>query len=214
MSNTVRGNAFLAVLCLLVSLLATAAWAEARPVTDPKACVQAMADAVDGADADSFARLVNMDAIVRQAVRDLSVLAEDPQTSQWLPPAITLMASKGGLKGDFMQNFLAQEVENFVLWGVGSGSFAGTPSPNAYKAKGLLAPLFSMASVGRKEVTRIGVPTPNDKDSWLVPFTVHDDNGRSYDVSGIVSRVDGGYVLDGVSNMKDLILQISLEAQE
>lgn len=205
---------FFSILFGLVALyILTASEAYAYENSDPRSCLEMIAASMDEANATRFSSLVDVEGIASDALADLEKLSTDPQTSQWLPPSITLMASHGALTSKALQGFLASEVREFVLYGVGSGGFGGRSVGN-YRSTSMLGPLFAMASSGKKEIRGIGMPEAIRKDVYQVPFTVHDANGNNYSVEGIITGGSGSYRLTGIGNMRELILKVALEAQE
>lgn len=125
----------------------------------PQETLRSIGASMEAADTASFSKLVDLDGISKQALSELAKLASDPHTSQWMPPTLALMASHGGLTNARVQSFLASEIREFVLYGVGSGGFGGRPV-NDYKSQSMFGPLFAMASLGKKQITKISAP-PN-----------------------------------------------------
>ena len=166
----------------------------------PQETLRSIGASMEAADTASFSKLV-----------DLAKLASDPHTSQWMPPTLALMASHGGLTNARVQSFLASEIREFVLYGVGSGGFGGRPV-NDYKSQSMFGPLFAMASLGKKQITKIGTAESFSGGRQLLPFTVHDENGNDYPVEGVFSPEGNGWRLTGVNNLQELILMVSREA--
>ena len=106
---------------------------------------------------------------------------------------------------------VASEIREFVLYGVGSGGFGGRPV-NDYKSQSMFGPLFAMASLGKKQITKIGTAESFSGGRQLLPFTVHDENGNDYPVEGVFSPEGNGWRLTGVNNLQELILMVSREA--
>jgi len=177
----------------------------------PQEALSAIGASMESADTASFSKLVDLDGISRQALGDLAKLASDPNTSQWMPPTLALMASKGGLTNSHVQSFLASEIREFVLYGVGSGGFGGRPV-NDYKSRSMFGPLFAMASLGKKQITKIGTPEALSGGRQMLPFTVHDENGNDYPVEGVFSPDGDGWRMTGINNMQELILIVCREA--
>ena len=117
----------------------------------PQETLRSIGASMEAADTASFSKLVDLDGISKQALSELAKLASDPHTSQWMPPTLALMASHGGLTNARVQSFLASEIREFVLYGVGSGGFGGRPV-NDYKSQSMFGPLFAMASLGKKQI--------------------------------------------------------------
>ncbi len=182
----------------------------AAAADDPRQCVIDAGRAVDNADVEAFERLVDVDAVLEQALDIFVRRARDPQTARELPPMVALLFSQAAEKEGSVRALLLNETRAFVLNGVASGAFAGR-RPSGAAAQGLLAPLFADASTGRKEVRDVG-PARRDGDGWLVPFVVHDGgNGESYPVTGRVTTEGSGLRLTAVSNMEALLAQVAAE---
>lgn len=177
----------------------------------PQETLRSIGASMEAADTASFSKLVDLDGISKQALSELVKLASDPHTSQWMPPTLALMASHGGLTNARVQSFLASEIREFVLYGVGSGGFGGRPV-NDYKSQSMFGPLFAMASLGKKQITKIGTAESFSGGRQLLPFTVHDENGNDYPVEGVFSPEGNGWRLTGVNNLQELILMVSREA--
>ncbi len=203
----------LLALALLAALLALPGAALSAPGPE-RACLEGVARAVDACDTEAFERLVNMDAIAAQAFKELERMAKDPVRSKALPPLVALLASQGALSNPMSRDFLLSEARSFALYGVGSGAFAGKREAGRYKGEGMLAPLFELISMGRKEIRDIGAPRREGK--WtILPFTLVDHgSGGSYRVLGQLSRAGDGFRLSGVANMRELVDQMAREGPE
>ena len=188
-------------------------WDE-RDTRDPRSCLAAIGNAMENSDANAFDRRVDIEGIARTIFYEIEKASKDEQLSRWLPPVVTFMASQGALTNSFTMGLLTGEVREFVLYGVGSGAFVGSMTKD-YESSSILAPLFSMASMGRKEIREVGQPRRVDRGKMKVPFSVFDyDNGNTYAVQGIFTSVSDGWKLTGIENIRDLIIQIGVEAQE
>lgn len=199
-------------------LLALCFWCQpayTRPLaTTPYECVAAMQEAVDAGSADDFLTLVNIDAILNDALATLLARAQDTESASGIQPLLALLFSQmAGQKGEAARRLLLEEARAFVLNGVASGAFAGKKLADAQQ-RGLLAPLFANASLGRKQVVSIG-DAARTADGWLMPFSVRDfGNGEDYAVVGKFSVTDGECRLEAVENLDQLFLQIQRENQE
>ena len=148
-----------------------------------------MSNAIETSDAAAFDKRVDIQGIARTIFFELEKASNDEQLSRWLPPVVTFMASQGALTNSLTIGFLTGEVREFVLYGVGSGAFAGSMT-REYESSSILAPLFSMVSMGRKEIREVGVPKRVDRGKMRLSFSVYDyDNGNTYAVQGIFSSV-------------------------
>ncbi len=217
----------LALVPLLCAVLVSTAPAFAREVTgqqgyiwdsrdtsDPRSCLAAMSEAIEAYDADAFDRRVAIESIAGDVFAELEAVSQDENLSQWLPPVITLMASQGVFTNVLTSSFLAGEVREFVLYGVGSGAFAGNMTKD-YQSSSVLAPLFSLVSMGRKEIRSVGRPERLDRNRMRLSFAVYDyDNSNTYAVQGVFTKVSDGWKLTSIENLRDLILQIGVESQQ
>lgn len=181
---------------------------------DPRSCLAAMSEAIEAYDADAFDRRVAIESLARDVFAELEAVSRDENLSRWLPPVVTLMASQGVFTNMLTASFMAAEVREFVLYGVGSGAFAGNMTKD-YQSSSMLAPLFALVSMGRKEIRDVGHPVRVDRNRMRVPFTVYDfDNSNTYAVQGIFTSGAEGWKLTGIENLRDLILQVGVESQQ
>lgn len=179
----------------------------------PGRCLAEVGRAIDSADVAAFERQVDVDGILEQAlalvVRDM----ERPGSADRFPPLPALVLSRAGARdgaGEAVRGLLKNEARAFILNGVASGAFAGRAPQGG--GSGLLAPLFADASLGRKEIRRIGAATP-DGEGWLLPFVVHDaGNGRDYAVLGRFSPTENGCRLTSVENLEELFERLRRES--
>lgn len=193
----------LLILCLFILCLLLPQTSAAYSRTDPRSCLETMELAVETRNADLFDRQADIEGLAKQVFAEIEQMAGDEQLARWLPPLVTLLASQGALTSSLTSGFLAGEVRSFVLYGVGSGAFAGQKVPG-YTSESMLSPLFDMVSMGRKELRDMGVP-----------FSVRDhDNGNTYRVVGLFTATGGGYRLTSLENVRDLIIQIGLESSD
>ncbi len=204
----------LLILCLFILCLLLPQTSAAYSRTDPRSCLETMELAVETRNADLFDRQADIEGLAKQVFAEIEQMAGDEQLARWLPPLVTLLASQGALTSSLTSGFLAGEVRSFVLYGVGSGAFAGQKVPG-YTSESMLSPLFDMVSMGRKELRDMGVPVRVDRDRMRLPFSVRDhDNGNTYRVVGLFTATGGGYRLTSLENVRDLIIQIGLESSD
>ena len=143
-----RGSV-LCCLLLLGCLCLWPAWARALSADAARACVVEAGGAVDNADAACFEQLVDMDAILHEAVDLFMKEAAKPESSSLLPPMLALMFSGAALAEDNglgVRTLLVSEARAFVHNGIASGAFAGK-SVQGYEAEGWVAPLFESCTV-------------------------------------------------------------------
>ena len=184
------------ILCCALLLCCLCLWpAGARALSSDaaRACVVEAGGAVDNADAACFEQLVDMDAILNEAVDLFMKEAAKPENSSLLPPMLALMFSGAAMAEDNglgVRKLLVSEARAFVHNGIASGAFAGK-SVQDYRTEGWVAPLFESVSMGRKEIRNVGTPVRQGKD-WIVPFVLRDHgNGNSYAVRARVSDAGG-----------------------
>ena len=207
-------NALLRGILAFVLALQVLSAGQPLAASSPLACLEGLSAAMKAGDADGFASLVDIDAIAAQALEELEKASTDPHLSQWLPPVVSLMASKGALTNATIQPFMVREIRSFVLYGVGSGAFGGAPATD-YKSASMLGPLFAMASMGEKTIGGAGEPERLADGSVLLKFSVHDaDNGSDYPVQGVFAKAGEGWMLVAIRNFPELILQVSMEVQD
>ena len=205
----------LRTLCLLLVFsvlpLAMPCGARAEGAGD---CPRAIGEAIDSSDLPGFERLVDMDALLNDALALFLVEVRKPENANAIPPMISLMLSQlAGGGSENVRRLLLSESRAFVENGISSGAFAGK-KPAGGTAHGLLAPLFADASQGRKQICNVGDGRPDGGDT-LVPFVVRDGgNGLEYPVLGRIRRVDGADRLVKVENMQELLSRILKECRE
>lgn len=172
---------------------------------------QVLADigaAVDAGNQAAFERLVDVDGILGQALDVF--LAEAARPEGALPPMLAIMLSQAAGQ-PAARNLLLREARAFVLNGISSGAFAGKKLNNAQQ-QGLLAPLFALASIGRKEIRGVGTPVGDGAGGWFLPFSVHDyGNDNDYAVIGRFTPRDNNLRLTGIENLEQLFAQIKKE---
>lgn len=206
----------LLALLLLAALLwlapsVQAAENDLNPAQDaPVAALWEAEKAAHAGDAARFEELVDINGIINAAL-DI-FMAEAKNGSLNLPPMLALML--GGVGGQpALRGLLLNETRAFILNGINSGAFGGKVISSA-QSQGILAPLFSNASIGRKDITSVGKPEREGK-GWLVPFTVLDSgNGNFYDIVGYLEARDGQHRLLEIRNLRELFNKISAEASQ
>lgn len=204
---------FMPVWAALV-LFANAPTALAFEANDPRYCLERMQKAINESDARSFDELADIEGIAKDIFAELEAASKDEKISKLLPPVLTLLASQGALTNPLASGYLAREGREFVLYGVGSGAFAGN-KVDGYQSSSMLSPLFGLVSMGRKEIHGMGMPTRVDNDNMSVPFQVRDqDNGNSYPVQGLFAKTVDGWRLVGIQNLRDLIIRLGVESRD
>ena len=149
-------------------------------------------------------------------MRFRSVFLQDAKTEDQstLPPALAMILASVGKSEqatELLRSTLSKEAGEFVRYGVRSGAYAGK-SRQAEPPSGLLAPLFSDASMGRKEIQQVGRPVA-ESGAVYVPFTLKDHgNGNSYPVEAWLRQQDGDWKVIGLRNVRTLVRLIREES--
>lgn len=184
----------------------------AQASSDPRQCVLAAGEAIDGADAVAFERAVDLDSLLEQALDVFLRKAQQPGVAEKLPPMLAILfaqSARSDETGTSIRALLRKEARAFVVNGIASGAFAGK-KPTGQAAQGLLAPLFADASTGRKEIRQVGTARADAK-GWLVPFVLYDwGNGQSYEIVGRIVKKNDALQLVSLANM-DALVQLILE---
>lgn len=183
----------------------------------PAKALENVQSAIDTGDSTLFERHVDVDGLIRAGVDYFLAEAKNDTGKNSLPPVLAMILSTVGQSETGKMSFrslVGGEARNFVVYGVQSGSFAGTRRDNAPPPEGLLAPLFAEASLGRKEIRQARSPQMRGNDC-LISFVVYDyGNGQSYPIQGLWQVVNGHWQLVKVENMSALLKQIRREAEE
>lgn len=183
---------------------------------NPADCIEEIGIAIDASDPDTFQELVDMDNLLQKGLNAFVKEASKPENAQKLPPVANMFIRQLGLPGvagDKLRQMLMNEMKSFTLHGIASGAFAGK-APRQTSFTGMLGPLLANASLGRKEIKKIGAPYADGAD-WLVPFEVHDyGNGNNYKVIGRLVNAPNGLRLAEIDNIIDLLVQIGNESIE
>ena len=206
------GMKILRAFCLLL-LSAGAAFA-AQSLRTSEECLREAQAAIEAKNTARFLHVVDVEGIAREAAG--FVLEKADATS--LPPLPALMLSSARLGGrqalDNLRELLAQEIKAFVLYGVESGHFAGVPDRRV-RPSGMLAPLLSDVSLGKKTLTPAGPESFDKSGRSFLPAILHDaGNDQSYPLLlGLGSTASGRRITE-IVNLPDLWEWISAEARE
>ena len=195
-------------LILLVSI-ACAAFATGTP----EQAVRDAQRAIDTKNADLFDQIVDTRRIL-DAATDM-LLAEADKPNGRLPPMLALMLSSTkdsqALAG--LRTLIAREAHTFVRYGVVSGNFAGKPD-HSIRPGGMLAPLFSDVSMGRKELRAAGPPAPVGKEQSLLPVELKDHgNGNTYPLLLRLQWMSPDWRIVEIVNLPDIWNQVQAEAE-
>lgn len=177
----------------------------------PQDCLDRIQATLDTGDAETFAQLVDLDRMTEAAIEALADAAAQPGEKLVLDPMVALLfAQLSGSKGSAIRDMLGDEIKNYILNGVRSGSFAGRV-PTRSRSGGILASLFANASTGRKEVLAKGAPVA-DAEGWHMPFIIHDyGNGQNYRIIGRFLATESGARLVEIENLEEIVAQLQNE---
>ena len=173
--------------------------------------------AIDAGDLAAFERRVDVDALLDQSSSALIAALQKAGKvdTSGLPPMLALMVAsvQDPSMAKQIKGLLVQEAGTFTRSGIESGFFAGKPKADA-KPKGLLAPLFSNVSTGRKELRPRGA-SRKANGSVILPATIHDfGNGRDYKVDLGMSPAGESWKVTSIANMDKLVSRLQKEAAE
>jgi hypothetical protein len=179
----------------------------------PEQAVRDAQRAIDAKEADHFEQRVDVRRILDAATELL--LAEANKPDGQLPPMLALMLSsvKESQALAALRDIIAKEAHTFVRYGVASGHFAGKPEPSV-RPGGMLAPLFSDASMGRKELRVAGPSTPGGQEQALLPVELQDHgNGNTYPLLLRLQWNSPNWRIVEIVNLPDIWGQIQAEAK-
>jgi len=214
-------------LCLvLAAALLLAAPALAAGEETPEAALRQVQTAIDTHDAALLEKYVDVGRITQRGVDAFmaDLVSRPPKAvsgSGETLPLLAMLSSavQSGAQSQTAQTvkmLVAEETRKFVVWGVSSGNFSGKPVKKERKASdgGLFSPLFSDASVGRKELRNVkSVTRDGDKAAASVVLFDHGSE-RSYPVDlALTRREAGNWQVTDVTNAAALISAIRKEAE-
>lgn len=192
----------------------------------PEAALRQVQTAIDTSDAALLEKYMDVGRIAQRGVDAFmsDLVARPPKAvsggGETLPLlAMLSSAVQSGAQSQTAQTMkmlVAEETRKFVVWGVASGNFSGKPVKKERKATdgGLFSPLFSDASVGRKELRSVKSVT-RDGDKATASVTLFDHGSeRSYPVDlALTRRQEGNWQVTDVTNAAALISAIRKEAE-
>jgi hypothetical protein len=196
---------FCLVLLLSVACTAFAAGAPEQAVRDAQR-------AIDTKNVELFEQRVDAGRILNAAT-DL-LLAEADKPKGQLPPMLALMLSsvKDSQALAALRTLITQEAHTFLRYGVLSGNFAGKPD-NSIRPGGMLAPLFSNVSMGRKELRVAGPFAADGTEGGFLPVELKDyGNGNTYPLLLRLQRQPPGWRIVEIVNLADIWSQVQAEA--
>jgi len=179
----------------------------------PEQAVRDAQRAIDAKNANRFDQLVDTHSIL-EAATDL-LLAEAGKPNGRLPPLLALMLSsvKDSQALASLRDLIIREARTFIRYGVLSGNFAGKPDPSV-RPGGMLAPLFSDVSMGRKELRIAGPSVPGGQDRILLPVELKDyGNHNIYPLLLRLQWNAPGWRIVEIVNLPDIWDQIQAEAE-
>lgn len=185
----------------------------------PEAVLKTVQQAIDTNDLPLFEQHVDINALLDQGTSALVARLQKSGNlnTSALPPMLALMVAsvQNPEMAKQIKLLLMQEVGSFARYGISSGMFAGKCDPKA-APKGLLGPLLSDASTGRKELKITG-KTLRDTASGAatVPVTIHDyGNDRDYRVVLRLKPVADSWQVKEIANMDKILSRIQKEASK
>lgn len=212
--------------CLvLVATLLPAGFCPAAEET-PETALRQVQAAIDTHDAALLETYVDVGHIARNGVdvfvADLT--AHPPRAVPGGGETLPLLAMLSGAvqsgahsqTAQTVKMLVAEEVRKFVVWGVASGGFSGTPVKKGQQGAGggLFSPLLAGASTGRKELRGVrSVVRNGDRATATVEVFDHGSE-RAYVVDlALTRRVAGNWQVTDVTNAAALIAAIRQEAE-
>jgi hypothetical protein len=199
------------ILCLVLLVsVACAAFAAGAPEQAARNAQRA----IDTKNAELFDQCVDVGRILNAAM-DL-LLAEADKPNGRLPPMLALMLSsvRDSQAQTALRTLIAREAHTFLRYGILSGNFAGKPD-RSVRPEGLLAPLFSDVSMGRKELRVAGPSAPGGQEEVLLPVELKDHgNGNIYPLLLRLRRQPPDWRIAEIVNLPDIWNQVLAEAMQ
>ncbi|MEG2005776.1 MAG: hypothetical protein RR014_07055, partial [Bilophila sp.] len=171
--------------------------------------------AIDTSDLPLFEQYVDSNSLLEQGSSALVARLQKSGNvnTAALPPMLALMVAsvQNPDMAKQVKHLLKQEVGAFARYGISSGMFAGKRNQSA-APQGLLAPLLSDASTGRKTLNVTGKPV-RDGVGVLVPVTIHDaGNGHKYRVKLYMEPTADSWQVKKIATMDALMSRLQREA--
>jgi len=202
---------------MVIVLWAGLAWA----VEPPAATLAHIQRAIDSNDHVLLEKYIDLRAIIARGVDQfVADYAANPPGGEGDPLMEMLSGGlsreSGSAAAQSMKMMLVEETRKFVIRGVASGDFSGSPAQAAALPDGgLFAVLFADASTARKELRGVRV-NPGKGDTATAQATLYDHGSeRNYPVQlGLKLQPEGYWKVTDVKNMADLIRRVRKEAEE
>lgn len=186
----------------------------------PDAALAGLQQAIDTKDTALLEKYIDVRQVVTKGVDAFIVdFAQHPPSGEGDPMLEMLSgglaAQSGQVADNPMRLLLIEETRKFVLWGVASGNFSGSPSlRQPVQDGGLLSSLFADASIARKELRSIRCTAPKGDLATASAKLYDHGSERSYPVQVRLKRQpEGHWKVTEVSNIRDLIATVRKEAE-
>lgn len=210
MSKIVLTCVYCVALCCILYTSSVAA------ALNPEQTVAAVQEALDKADEARLDELMDVTGIIAQGVDNFLARARTPEGRESLPPllAMTLSSIDSSPQGRLIaQGLLQKATEEFIRFGVRSGSFGGK-GRQAPQSQDMWSTLFDGASLGRKEIQQVGKAVP-EADGVYVPCIVYDHGSKQTYVveASLRKNAKGAWRITAIRNMNDLMDQVRQESK-
>lgn len=186
----------------------------------PDAALAGLQQAIDTKDAGLLEKYIDVRGVIAKGVDAfIADFAKHPPSGEGDPLLEMLSgglaAESGQAVANPMKELLVEETRKFVLWGVASGNFSGSPSlRQPVQDGGLLSALFADASIARKELRSIRCAAPKGDLATATAKLYDHGSERSYPVQVRLKRQpEGHWKVTEVSNIRDLITTVRKEAE-
>ncbi|NCD25339.1 MAG: hypothetical protein EOL86_07085 [Deltaproteobacteria bacterium] len=186
----------------------------------PDAALAGLQQAIDTKDAGLLEKYIDVRGVIAKGVDAfIADFAKHPPSGEGDPLLEMLSgglaAESGQAVANPMKELLVEETRKFVLWGVASGNFSGSPSlRQPVQDGGLLSSLFADASIARKELRSIRCAAPKGDLATASAKLYDHGSERSYPVQVRLKRQpEGHWKVTEVSNIRDLITTVRKEAE-
>jgi len=209
------------VLCRCIFVLTLVFWSfSGWAVESPIATLANIQRAIDGNDYLLLEKYIDVRGIIARGVdRFVADYAANPPGGEGDPLMEMLSGGlareSGSAAATTMKMMLAEEARKFVIRGVASGDFSGTPAQEAVLPDGgLFAVIFADASTARKELRGVGV-SPVKDGAALAQATLYDHGSeRNYPLQlDLRLQPEGYWKVTDVKNMADLIRTVRKEIE-
>ena len=206
------GLTLLVVLAVIVRFCLAPAPALAAAVTNgPMDAVTIAQKAVDAADPDMFAEVVDVDSVLNKGIttameimKEQSAQNKAGQGSPLLALALAGLSGKDKNQVELIKALLVSEVKGFVRTGIYGGYFAGKPNGRAASNSSTFSPLLDGVSKKRKELLP-GKVLSQQKDAASVSATLVDKDAGNFPLSLGLERQNGVWRVTELRNLRELM---------